>query len=68
MLPSKYIKVSYFWPSSAKKIFLCVTGVQKTEKNLKKNDFFFIKPIPCIIHVQHLEFLRSLRKAPETKT
>ena len=36
MLPSKYIRVSNFWPKSAKKIFLCVKGVQKTEKNEQK--------------------------------
>ena len=36
MMPSKYMKVSYVWPKSAKKNFLSVKGVQK----LKKIEFF----------------------------
>ena len=45
MWPSEYIKVSCFWPQSAK-IFLFVKNVQKTEKNMKKIlKFFFHKNI-----------------------
>ena len=43
MLPSEYIKVSYFWPKSAKKYF-CLLRVskklKKMEKNFKNFDFF----------------------------
>ena len=35
-MSSKKIEVSYFLPKSAKKIFLCMKDVQKTEKNWKK--------------------------------
>ena len=62
MLPSKYIRVSNFWPKSAKKIFLFVKGVQKTKKNEKNFEiFFFIKLILNIIHelCQHLESLNN---------
>ena len=74
MLPSEYIKVSYFWPKSAKKSF-CLLRVSKKLKKIEKNfekilNFFFIKLIINIIHelCQHLGSLRSLWKAPETKT
>ena len=54
MLPSKYIRVSYFWPKSAKNYF-CVwrvsKKVKKIEKKFEKNlNFFFIKPILNIIN------------------
>ena len=47
MLPSKYIRVSYFWPKSAKKSF-CVWRVSKKLKKIEKNfekilNFFFHK-------------------------
>ena len=55
MLPSKYIKVNYFLPKSAKKCF-CVWRVSKIlKKKLKKfwkkfRIFFFTKPILSIIY------------------
>ena len=69
----KYIKVSYFWPNSAKKIFVykgCPKNWKKMKKYKKFFIFFFIKPILSIIYelCQHLESLRSLCKAPESKT
>ena len=47
MLPSEYIRVSYFWPKSAKKSF-CVWRVSKKLKKIEKNfekilKFFFHK-------------------------
>ena len=47
LLPSKYVKVSYFWPKSAKKSF-CVWRVSKKLKKIEKNfekilKFFFHK-------------------------
>ena len=47
MLPSEYIKVSYFWPKSAKKSF-CLLRVSKKLKKIEKNfekilKFFFHK-------------------------
>ena len=74
MLPSEYIKVSYFWPKSAKKSF-CLWRVSKKRKKIEKNfeknlKFFFIKSILIIIYelCQNLGYLRSLWRAPETKT
>ena len=74
MLPFKYIKVSYFLSKSAKKSF-CVWRMSKKLKKIEKNfekilKFFFTKPILSIIYelCQHLGSLRSLLKAPETKT
>ena len=37
MLPSKYIRVSYFWPKSAKKSF-CVWRVSKKLKKIEKKN------------------------------
>ena len=64
MLPSKYIRVNYFWPKSARKSFC----VWRMSKKLKK--FCVIKSILIMIFelCQHLGSLRSLWKAPETKT
>ena len=42
MLPSEYIKVSYFWPKSAKKYFCLLTVPKKLKKMEKKIQFFFI--------------------------
>ena len=49
LLPSEYIKVSYFWPKSAKKSF-CLWRVSKKRKKIEKNfeknlKFFFHKNI-----------------------
>ena len=70
MFHSEYIKVTYFWPKSAKKSF-CVWRVsKKLKKNWKKLIFFFVIIILTIIYemCQHLGSFRSLWKAPKTKT
>ena len=75
MLPSKYIRVSYFWPKCAKRSF-CVWRVSKKLKKIEKKIekilkfFFFTKSILSIIYelCQNLGYLRSLWKAQETKT
>ena len=80
MMPSKYMKVSYVWPKSAKKNFLSVKGVQKLKKIenffVKKLNFFPIKTVVSIIYelCQHLGSLRSedhsgrlQRPKPETE-
>ena len=66
MLPSEYIKVSYFWPKSAKKSF-CFLRVSKKLKKIEK--IFFIKPILNIIYelCQHLVSLRSLQRPKPQK-
>ena len=58
LLPSKYIKVSYFWLQSAKYLF--VQKTEKTEKDFSKFCLILIKPILDIIYelCQHLGSLR----------
>ena len=43
MLPSEYIKVSYFWPQSAKISFCLLRVSKKLKKIEKKIEFFFHK-------------------------
>ena len=71
MLPSKYIKVSYFWPKSAKKSF-CLLRVykklKKIEKKMKKgktlfrlgnNNNNFLKPcIQCTLKCHWQKWLQ----------